>query len=169
MLVAEVQRLAGVGDDLDRAAGRDGAVGAHDVAKGDAVDVLHDDVRHRTGGGLGLAGVVHADDRRMVQRGGILGLPAKAHEEARVARQVGAQDLDRDVAVQSHVTREVDFGHPAHSEDLPEFVAVRQNLRRRHDRSPDVGARLPYTCRILGAGARPTWRGIDGCTDETAG
>ena len=36
VLVAEVQRLAGVGDDLDGALGRHRALGVHDVAQRDA-------------------------------------------------------------------------------------------------------------------------------------
>jgi hypothetical protein len=60
----------------------------------------------------------------VIQRGGILRLSTEAQMEARVARQVGAQHFHRDVAVKSNVTREVDFGHPADSDDLSEFVAV---------------------------------------------
>ena len=100
VLVAEVQRLAGVGDDLDRALGRHRALGVHDVAQRDPVDVLHHDVGQRPVRGLGLAGVVDRDDGGMVQRGGVLRLAAEPQIEAGVAGQVGAQHLDRDVAVQ---------------------------------------------------------------------
>ena len=55
---------------------------AQDVAHGVALDVLHDDERHvgDDAGGLGedvLAGVVDRDDRRVVERGGRLGLAAE--------------------------------------------------------------------------------------------
>jgi len=72
VLVAEVQRLAGVGDHLDCPLAGIGALGVHDVAQRDPVDVLHHDVRERPGRGLRLAGVVYRDDGRMVQRGRVL-------------------------------------------------------------------------------------------------
>ena len=77
MVVAEVQGLAGVGDDLERAPGRERSLGVHDVAQCHPVDVLHDDVGQRPGGGLRLAGVVDRDDRGMVQCRGVLRLAAE--------------------------------------------------------------------------------------------
>ena len=97
--MTEVQRLAGVGDDLDGARGRQRSLGLDDVAQRDTVDVLHHDVGQRAGGRLGLAGVVHRDDRRVVERGGVLCFPPEAQVEAGVTSQVGAQHLDRYVSV----------------------------------------------------------------------
>ena len=99
MLVGEVQRLAGVGDDLDGPRGRQRSIGVDDVAQRDTVDVLHHDVGQRAGRRFRLAGVVDRDDRRMVQRGGVLRLTSKPKVEAGVAGQVGTQHLDRHVAV----------------------------------------------------------------------
>ena len=132
VLVAEVQRLARVGDHLDGALRLHRAVGVHDVAQRDAVDVLHHDVGQRPVRRLRLAGVVHRDDRRVVQRGGVLGFAAEPQIEAGIAGQVCAQHLDRDVSVQPHVAGEMDFGHAAEAEDLAEFVAVGQVLRGGH-------------------------------------
>ena len=42
----------------------------------------------------------------------------------RVAGQVGAQHLDRDVAAEPHVVAEVDLGHAAAAEQLAELVAA---------------------------------------------
>ena len=112
--------------------GRQRTVGVDDVAQGDAVDVLHDDVGQWAGGRLGLAGVVHRDDGRVVQRSGVLRLAPEAQVEARVAGQVGAQHLDRDVAVQADVAGQMDLGHAAEAEDLAQFVAVGQVLRGGH-------------------------------------
>ena len=109
-----------------------GPVVVHDVAQRDPVDVLHDDVGQRARRGLRLAGVVHRDDRGMVQRGGVLRLPAEPQVEARVAGQVGAQHLDRHVAVQPQIARQMNLGHAAEAEDLAEFVAVGQVLWGRH-------------------------------------
>ena len=137
MAVAEVQRLAGVGDDLDGASGRKRAFGVHDVAQRHAVDVLHDDVGQRPGGGLRLTGVVDRDDRRVVQRRGVLRLAAEPKVEAGVTGQIGAQHLHRDVAVQAGVAGQVDLGHPAEPEDLTRA------------RSGRTGAGAAWSCRHL--------------------
>ena len=97
--MTEVQRLAGVGDDLDGPPGWQWTVVVHDVAQGNAVDVLHDDVGQRTGGRFCLAGVVHRDDGRVIQRRGVLRLTPEAQVKAGIAGQISAQHLDRDVAV----------------------------------------------------------------------
>ena len=132
MFVAEVQRHAGVGDDLDRSPGWQWTVGVHDIAQGDALDVLHDDVGQRAGGRFGLAGVVNRHDGRVTQRRGVLCLAAEPQVEAGIAGQIGAQHFDRDVAVQAVVAGQVDLGHPPEADDLAEFVAVGQALRGAH-------------------------------------
>ncbi|SLD83683.1 Uncharacterised protein [Mycobacteroides abscessus subsp. massiliense] len=142
MLVAEVECLARVRDDFDGPADRHGAVVLDDVTQGDAVDVLHHDVGQRPGRGLGLAGVVDGDDRGVIQGGGVLGLPTETEIEAGVPGQVGAQHLDRDVAVQPQVACQVDLGHAAIAEDLPQLIAVREVLRSGHygDFVPGIGS-----------------------------
>ena len=87
LLMAEVQRRAGVGDDLDGPPGRQRTVGVHDVAQGDAVDILHDDVGQRPSGRICLAGVVDRHDGRVIQSGGVLRFTPEAQVEARVAGQ----------------------------------------------------------------------------------
>ena len=98
--MTEVQRRADVGDDLHGPSRLQRALGADDVAQRVPVDVLHHDVRQRAGVGLGLPGVVHRDDRRMVQRGRVLRLPAEPQIERGIAGQIRAQHLDRHVAAQ---------------------------------------------------------------------
>ena len=132
VLMAEVERLARVGDGLDGALRRHRSVGVHDVAQRDALDVLHHDVGQRTGRRLRLAGVVHRDDRGMVQRGRILRFTAKSKIEARVAGQVGAQHFDRHVSMQAQIAREMDLGHASEAKNLAEFIAVGQVLRGCH-------------------------------------
>jgi hypothetical protein len=46
--------------------------------------------------------------------------------ELRIPREVGAQYLDRDVAVEPHVASEVHLGHAPVAERLAQLVAVRQ-------------------------------------------
>ena len=72
----------------------------------------------------------------MIQRRGVLGLPPEALVEVRIAGEVGTQDLDRHLAVQSHITRAVHLRHPAETEDLAQLVAVGQLLRRGHRAPP---------------------------------
>ena len=126
-------------------------VGVHDVAQRDPVDVLHHDVGQRARRGLRLAGVVHRDDRRVVQRGGVLRLAAEAQIEAGVAGQVGTQHLDRDIAVKPQIAGQMDFGHAAEAEDFAEFVAVGQVLWGGHPAVCSGAAGIPATSRVTPA------------------
>src|SRR5699024_4772339 len=97
-----------------------------------ALHVLHHDVRDgdvRAGDGalLLLAGVVHGDDRGMVQRGGAVRLTPEPLLEARVPCQVGAQHLDGDGAVQAGVLREEHLRHPPGAEDPSQAVPPAQD------------------------------------------
>ena len=85
------------------------AVLGHDVAQCGAVDVFHDDVGQRAGGGLGFAGVVYRDDGWVAERRGVLRLAAKPQIEGGVSGQVRAQHLDRHVTVQPVVTGTVNL------------------------------------------------------------
>src|SRR5699024_1689612 len=74
-----------------------------------------------------LAGVVHGDDRGMVQRGGAVRLTPEPLLEARVPCQVGAQHLDGDGAVQAGVLREEHLRHPPGAEDPSQAVPPAQD------------------------------------------
>ena len=128
--VREVQRGADVGDDLHRPPGRQRPFLLQHVAQGVAVDVLHDDVRDGAGLALGLAGVVDRDDRRVVQRRGVLRLAAEPGLEGRVAGQVGAQHLDRHVPAEAQVAATVHLGHAAEAEGVPDLVAIAEQVSR---------------------------------------
>ena len=94
-----------------------------------------------TGFGL-LAGVVHGDDRRVVQAGGGLGLAAEPGLEGRVGGQVGAQLLDRHGSPQPEVEGPTDLGHPAAAEQLAQLVAASDQLGlARHLVSPPSSQR----------------------------
>ena len=121
--VAEVQCRADVRDHLHRATRRHRALAADDVPQGDAVDVLHHDVRQRATVGFGFTGVVDGDDRRVVERRRVLRLAAETQVERGVAGQVGSQHLDRDVAAQAQVTSQVNLGHATEAENLTQLVA----------------------------------------------
>ena len=78
-----------------------------------ALDVPHRDVQDA----VGLARVVDRDDVRMVEAGGDLGLADEALPERVVIRELWTEDLQRDLAAQPDVLRQVDDRHPATADD----------------------------------------------------
>jgi hypothetical protein len=70
------------------------------------------------------AGVVDADDVRLVQAGRRLGLAPEPSHEAGVARELREQDLDRDRPAEDRVEASVDLGHPALADPSLDAVAV---------------------------------------------
>jgi hypothetical protein len=120
--VAVVQRPQHPVGDLQRAFGQQPPVLAQQFAQGPAVDVFHNDVRHRGGPDHVLAGVVDRHDARVVERRGGLRLAAEPGLERLVTRQVVAERLHRDDAVETDVAGPVDLGHAAAPDDPVEFV-----------------------------------------------
>ena len=92
---AAASALADLLRDLDRLHGRGPAAGRQEVGEGPPLDELHHDVLRVAVG----AGVVDADDVRVVQPRRGLCLAPEPGDEARVARELREQDLDRDGAV----------------------------------------------------------------------
>ena len=97
---------------------------AQHVAERAPLDVLHDDVRHRVVIHRVLAGVVHGDHGRMVQRRGGLRLTAEPCLERGVAGKVRPKCLDRHYSIETEITSSVDLGHTATPDDSIEFVAA---------------------------------------------
>ena len=93
---------------------RERPVPAHDRGQVLPVDELHDDERAV----LVLAEVVDGHDVGMVERGGGERLLAEARAEVRIATVLGAEDLDRDVAIELGVVGAVDAGHAPLPEEL---------------------------------------------------
>ena len=91
-----------------------------ECAVGAEVEDLHDVRVHEPGGGERLA--------------------AEARDEARVLRQVLGEQLDRDVALQPRVERELDGGHAADAEAALEPVAVGEELLGGHQAVLVAGA-----------------------------
>ena len=118
--------------DLERTLGQQAAAAGQQLAQRHPVDVLHDDVRDDdllAAGGRErvLAGVVHGDDVRMVQRGGRLGLAAEAGLERRVLGEVGAQDLHGDATTEPQVAALVHLGHATAADDVTDLVAIAEH------------------------------------------
>ena len=98
-VVRVLERRKNARDHLHRFRDRNGLPGRQKGGDGASLDVLHDDVGQRdlvSGGRCdrGFAGVVDGHDRRMVERGGGLGLAPETRKEQRVRSQVRAQDFD---------------------------------------------------------------------------
>ena len=125
--VAVVQSGEHAAGDLEGTLRKDLATLEQDLAQGPARDVLHHDV------GLGdtvgirggfVTGVVDRHDRGVVQRGGGLGLPAKARQERGITDEVGAQPLDRDGTAQPGVGALAHLGHASTAQQFAELVAA---------------------------------------------
>ena len=111
------------------------------------LDDLHDDVRHGLAADEVLAGVVHGDDRVVVETGHRLGLAREARLGHRVLGEVGAEQLDRDGASETDVLGCEHLGHAAPAESagqpvpaVPDQPAVTPELRRvRHAAARRLG------------------------------
>ena len=84
-----------------------------------------------------LAGVVHGDDRVVVETGHRLGLTREAGLGHRVLGQVGTEQFDRDGTAEAHVLGREHLGHAAPAESVGQPVpavtdkpAVAPQLRR---------------------------------------
>ncbi len=93
-----------------------------------ALDQLHHDVRP----GVVLAEVVNGDDVGVAQRRGRPGLVTEPGQEVGVAPELGAQQLDGNVALELRVARAIDAGHAALSEKLQQTVSPAED-------APDLG------------------------------
>ena len=112
-------------------------------------------------GGDVLAGVVHGDDRRVVERRRGLRLAAEPGLEGRVAGEVGAQDLDRDGPAEARVVADVDLGHAAAADELADLVAAAEDpgCVVHHYWSLAVVVCMPLGCSVGQCRSHPT-----GCT-----
>jgi len=90
---------------------------------GGEVLALHE--RHHEVGLVAVgAGVEAGDDVRVAQNGGRERLATEPVGQVAIGRDLGAQDLDRDLAVDPDVGRAMDRGHPAAPDHRPEPIAT---------------------------------------------
>ena len=88
----------------------------------DAVDILHDDKLEL----IREADVVHLDDVRMRQECDRLRLIAEAAQEFLILGELLFQDLDGHDLVVHNVSRFVDIGHAADTDQLGNFIPAIQ-------------------------------------------
>ncbi len=77
---------------------------------------------HGEGASVVHAEIVNGEDVGMRQRGDRAGFTLEARERIRLLRDVGRQDLHRDVAGELLVVRPVDFAHAARPKDGADLV-----------------------------------------------
>src|SRR6185369_12179353 len=96
----------------------------------DLPEILADEVLHRDEDvALGrLPEVGDVDDVLVADARGALGLLHEAAHEIGPAREIGEEDLERDLLLDDHVLGEVDEAHPPLAQLLQDAVAVRKNL-----------------------------------------
>ena len=111
------ERLRGGGAPLRGTLARHGAA-LHPVAQRLTFEQLGDDEHDA----VHLAHVVEREHTRVVERGHGARLALEATASAGIARHVGGQDLEGDVASEPGVTRPVDLAHAARAEGAPHLV-----------------------------------------------
>ena len=87
--------------------------GLQNLSQGLPLDELHAEI----GLGLRLPEVVDGDDGRMVERRRCACLELEAAQPVGVVGQLRGQQLQRDVTIELCVAREIDFSHPARTEE----------------------------------------------------
>jgi hypothetical protein len=137
VLVRGVERRGDLPDDRDRALGSDRSFAAAERPEVGALDEPHGDVDLA----VGLTGLVHGDDVRVVDRRGEPRLARDAIAKGLVAGESWREDLERDGPVEPHVVRAVDPARPAAAHELldpiPGNLGGREGVvARRHDARP---------------------------------
>ena len=90
---------------------------ADDVCQRPALHEFHDHGAKT----VGLFEAIHRGDVRLIQRGEDPGFPAESRQRIALLPRRGGKNLDRHVAIEPGIAREVDLAHatrPNHSQDL---------------------------------------------------
>ena len=114
-----VERGGDLGQQRRRAPRRQCAVARHERAEVVAVDEPHREVQRA----VLLAGAEDRHHVRVVERGRDPRLGDEAPPEARVLRQLGRDQLERDGPLERQVDRRVDDAHATAAEDALDAVA----------------------------------------------
>ena len=131
--VGGVQRVSDLGEHGDRAVRSQGPFARNRPTKIGPVDVAHRDVQHP----VRVAGVMDGNDARMLDRRRLPRLAQEPSPVLTVLRELGREQLERDVPVEPRIERPVDDAHPAGTDDLLDPVG--------RDLRPDVRvARLAH-------------------------
>ena len=82
----------------------------------------------------------------MVQRCQDFGLTAETKQPVRIARKLGREYLDRDLAFELCVARSIDFAHPTRTDKTQDFVMpdARIGRERSHFSQQSISDHLAY-------------------------
>ncbi len=142
--------------DAKRAAGRHAAHAIDLVGEQRTLEVLEDDERHFVPGEPHIG---RLDDVRVADRAGGPCLVHESLDDPRIGGKLGAQDLDRDPALDQHVLGQIDRSHPAFADRLDDLVAPFERIagfhcdardsHRRDSIRPRYVVRLSYVSRCV--------------------
>ena len=146
-VVRELQRVADLRDDAQRLRGRQPSRALH-LPQVHAVDELHQQVVQAAR----LAEVVDGDDVRVLKAREGARLAREALGEARVARDGGRQNLERDQSVEPRLPRLVDGAHAALADQFEDLELRKERAQvvycRRRESSPGRWTPGPCPCGI---------------------
>src|SRR6185295_12968410 len=118
-LVRRVERVCDVAQQVDGARGLERRVRPQQPPEVRAFDVAHRDVEEA----VRLAGAVHREDVRVLERGRNLRLGQEPTTKPVVAGELRREQLQRDLTLEPQVCRTVDDAHPASADELLDAVA----------------------------------------------
>ena len=113
-----VERLGQLPDELDRPRRLERTLAPQQLREVAAVDVAHGDVQQS----VGVTGLVDRDDPGVVDRRGQVRLALEARPEARIARELGREQLQRDLPAEPQVRRPIHDAHAAPTEELLDAI-----------------------------------------------
>ena len=128
--VGVIEPAAGLGDDLERLVDAEVASVAQQFGARVAGHVLHHDEVLMVAGVE--AEIEHLDDVGVHEPGGGEGLPPEPRDERGVVGEMFGQQLDRDVALEPVIEREMDGRHPTDPEAAFDPIPTGDRRRARH-------------------------------------
>ena len=124
-LMGRLERLCELGEDPERALGREPALAAEGVRQREALDQAHGQKERP----LRLPRLVHGQQVRVVERGGEPRLAEEALSEAPLARKLGTDQLHCHLALERELGRLVDDAHPSPAEQRLDPEAAEKGAR----------------------------------------
>src|SRR6185295_641543 len=120
--VSGLERRRDLAGDLDRELRREPAAALEPLGQALARQQLHGDERRLTLLGLDQTAVVDRHDPRVRDPGGCSRLLEEAVDDLRIREVLRTEHLDRDVALETRITRQVHDAERASAELVPDLV-----------------------------------------------
>ena len=123
--VGRVQRLGDRPQEADHIGSHHCAV-VHLFGECRALDEPHREIQLT----VGLTGVIHRNDVRVIKGRDVLALTSEALTELLISAKARRQHLQRHWTAKAHVFRAVDDGHAANTDDVADAVTAEHRPRR---------------------------------------